>query len=59
MGLRDFFQILTLLPPGASVFLKHMSSFTSKFIAKIKLKTNRQDRQIGQNQYTPVNRSGV
>ena len=25
VGLRDFFHILTLLPPGASVFHKHMS----------------------------------
>ena len=28
LGLRDFCHILTLLPPGASVFHKHMSSFT-------------------------------
>ena len=27
VGLRDFCQIWTLLPPGASVFHKHMSSF--------------------------------
>ena len=27
MGLRDFCHSLTLLPPGASVFHKHMSSF--------------------------------
>ena len=27
VGLRDFCHILTLLPPGASVFHKHMSSF--------------------------------
>ena len=26
VGLRDFCHILTLLPPGASVFHKHMSS---------------------------------
>ena len=26
VGFRDFCHILTLLPPGASVFLKHMSS---------------------------------
>ena len=27
VGLRDFCHILTLLPPGVSVFHKHMSSF--------------------------------
>ena len=27
VGIRDFFHILTLLPPGASVFHKHMSSY--------------------------------
>ena len=27
MGLRDFCHSLTLLPPGASVFHKHMSCF--------------------------------
>ena len=27
VGLRDFCHILTLLPPGASVFHKHMSSY--------------------------------
>ena len=29
VGLREFCLILTLLPPGASVFHKHMSSFSS------------------------------
>ena len=27
VGLRDFCHCLTLLPPGASVFHKHMSSY--------------------------------
>ena len=27
VGLRDFCHILTLLPPGALLFLKHMSSY--------------------------------
>ena len=27
VGLRNFYHSLTLLPPGASVFHKHMSSF--------------------------------
>ena len=31
IGLRDFCHILTLLPPGASVFHKHMSSFECRF----------------------------
>ena len=31
LGLRDFCHILTLLPPGASVFHKHMSSFFFTF----------------------------
>ena len=29
VGLREFCLILTLLPPGASVFHKHMSSFST------------------------------
>ena len=32
VGLRDFCHILTLLPPGASGFHKHMSSFFSVFM---------------------------
>ena len=31
VGLRDFCHILTLLPPGASVFHKHMSSWYTVF----------------------------
>ena len=32
VGLRDFCHILTLLPPGASVFHKHMSCFSGPVI---------------------------
>ena len=37
LGLRVFCHILTLLPPGASVFHKHMSSYISYCLAFSKL----------------------
>ena len=35
LRLRDFCHSLTLLPPGASVFHKHMSSFYLKTIRQV------------------------
>ena len=35
VGLRDFCHSLTLLPPGASVFHKHMSSYCGKIRSKL------------------------
>ena len=32
VGLRDFYHIRTMLPPGASVLHKHMSSFVGKSV---------------------------
>ena len=36
VGLRDFCHIMTLLPPGASVFHKHMSSITKGSLQETK-----------------------